>query len=232
MEDDANEWRIWLTENAKRGIDFLAKTIAATVAKRVAASSLKWIEDSSSPAGDSWPRITKRLVAKISPWVDLVAREVEFSPRTGSQTYHSVATFDYVIVLAVTPDGRIPLVRQYRPAVEGMTLELPAGTVDTGEDPAATAIRELLEETGLPSKAVHLLGINKTDAGRLSNRVYSYFVRAGDQIAGFRPEEGVAVGFVTPSELVGAVRSGELDAQADLGTILLAELFGHLVLRY
>ncbi len=97
---------------------------------------------------------------------------------------------------------------------------------------SATASRELLEETGLPSLAVHSLGINKTDAGRLSNRVHSYFIRTGPQVTDFKAEDGLTIRFVTLSELVGVVRSGELDAQADLGTILLAVLFGHLTLPH
>jgi ADP-ribose pyrophosphatase len=229
--DDVDEWRLWLAQNANCGIDFLAATIATAARRPVtASSSLKWTEERPSPTSTSWPRITKRATAKISPWVDLVAREVEFSPGAEPQIYHSVATSDYVIVLAVTPDGRIPLVRQYRPAVEDITLELPAGIVDKGENPAVTASRELLEETGLPSQSIHLLGVNKTDAGRLSNRVYSYFIRTGPEGAEFKPEDGIMARFVTKSELVEVIRTGELDAQADLGTILLAVLSGHLTL--
>src|SRR5262245_12097486 len=78
-----------------------------------------------------WPRILKRVTTKISRWVTIVAREVQFSPEAPSQTYHSILTFDYVTVLALTPDGRVPLVRQYRPAVEDFTLEFPGGIIDT-----------------------------------------------------------------------------------------------------
>ena len=176
------------------------------------------------------PEITNRIKTEVSPWVDLVAREVEFSPGAEPQIYHSVATFDYVILLAVTPDGRIPLVRQYRPAVEDFTLEFPAGIVDRGEDPAATATRELLEETGLPAESIHLLAVNKTDAGRLSNRVHSYFVRTGPQMPDFEPEAGIAICLVTMPELVRLIRAGEFDAQANLGTLLLAMLRGHIEL--
>jgi 8-oxo-dGTP pyrophosphatase MutT (NUDIX family) len=226
---DANEWKLWLAEHAGRGLEFLAKSIAAAISAIPATSyAAKWVEEDSAPSSTSWPKITRRLRAKISPWVDLVAREVEFVPGATRETYHSVATFDYVIVLAITPDGRIPLVRQYRPAVEGLTLEFPAGIVDAGEDPAATASRELLEETGLPSQSVHLLGINKTDAGRLGNRVHSYFVHTAPQVADFTPEDGITIRFVTRSELVEVIRSGEFDAQGDLGTMLLAVLQGYL----
>jgi 8-oxo-dGTP pyrophosphatase MutT (NUDIX family) len=110
-------------------------------------------------------------------WVTLVAREVEFSPDSHSETYHSLQTFDYVIVLAFTPDGRIPLVRQYRPAVEEFTFELPGGIIDTAEDAASTASRELLEETGFRSRVIPPLGVAKNDAGRLDNRIFSFSFR-------------------------------------------------------
>ena len=52
-------------------------------------------------------------------------------------------------VLPVFPDGRILLIRQYRPAIDRVTLEIPAGARDPGdEDTAVTALRELREETG------------------------------------------------------------------------------------
>ena len=62
----------------------------------------------------------------------------------------------------VLPDGRILLIRQFRPAVDRVTLELPAGAKDSrGEDPMKTAARELEEETGYrPStmtKLAHIL---------------------------------------------------------------------------
>ena len=61
----------------------------------------------------------------------------------------SIETADYVSILAVTADGRIPLVRQFRPALGRFTLEFPGGMRDGDEAPDACAIRELAEETGL-----------------------------------------------------------------------------------
>ncbi len=52
---------------------------------------------------ESWPRITHTSRSRISPWVTLTAREVEFSSGTVGETYHSVDTFDYVVVLAFPP---------------------------------------------------------------------------------------------------------------------------------
>src|SRR3954470_15097001 len=106
-----------------------------------------------------WPRILKRTTTAISPWLELIVRHVVFSAESAPETYHSVRTPDYVIALAVTTDGRIRLVSQYRPALEAFTLEPPAGLTDPGEDPAENALRELLEETGFPTRAIYPLGV-------------------------------------------------------------------------
>jgi ADP-ribose pyrophosphatase len=229
--NDTNEWRLWLFENAASGVGYMADKIAAAMGKGASVSKSMSDEggdpENNLSSSASWPRITNRTTTRISPWVTLTAREVEFAPGAESQIYHSVGTFDYVVVLAITPDGRVPLVRQYRPAVEDFTLEFPAGIIDAGEDAAGTAVRELLEETGFPSKTVHLLGVNKTDAGRLSNRVHSYFIETETQMPDFKPEEGVRTHLVTPSELVDMIVSGKFDAQTDLGTLLLAVIRGH-----
>jgi ADP-ribose pyrophosphatase len=54
-----------------------------------------------------------------------------------------------VAVVAVDGEGRLALVRQRREAVRETLLELPAGTLEVGEEPLAAARRELAEETGL-----------------------------------------------------------------------------------
>lgn len=59
-----------------------------------------------------------------------------------------VAVRDGVAVLAVLDDGTVPLVRQYRQAVDRILLELPAGVREADEIPLETAQRELSEETG------------------------------------------------------------------------------------
>ena len=52
------------------------------------------------------------------------------------------------VTVPLFPDGTVLLVRQYRYPLQGYTLELPAGKLDEGEDPAHAARRELEEETG------------------------------------------------------------------------------------
>jgi len=59
-----------------------------------------------------------------------------------------------VVILPILADGRIVLIRQHRIAVDESLVELPAGTMESGEEPIVTARRELLEETGYRANAL------------------------------------------------------------------------------
>jgi ADP-ribose pyrophosphatase len=178
-----------------------------------------------------WPKIRSRQTMAISPWMRVIAREVEFAPDQPLQVYHAVGQRDYLAIVALTPDGRFPLVRQYRPALEAFTLELPAGLVEPHEDPAEGCRRELLEETGYPTRSIHPLGTAAPCSGRLSNRIHSYFLHTDERIDGFVAEPGLAVELVTASELVALIKSGEFNAQLHLGALLLAELQSFISLK-
>jgi 8-oxo-dGTP pyrophosphatase MutT (NUDIX family) len=178
-----------------------------------------------------WPRIRSRRLTEISPWMSIIAREVEFSRSGTLQTYHAVAQADYVSIVAVTRSGKIAIVRQYRPAIEGFSWELPAGMVDAGESPIDCCRRELLEETGLTARSIVQLGDQSPCTGRLSNRIHTFFVEAGERVAGFKPEPGLTVKLASPAELVRLITAGNFISQLHLGALLLAELNGLLTLR-
>ena len=172
-----------------------------------------------------FPKIKSRRITEISPWMKVIEREVAYKNGT-TELYHAVGQQDYIAIVALTPDGRIPIVRQYRPALERHTWELPAGLVDEGEDPAQTCERELMEETGYPSKAVHALGIHAPCTARLSNRIHSFFVEAGPRPAGQTIEAGIELNLVTPDELAAMIFSGEFPLQLLVGALMLAGMRG------
>jgi ADP-ribose pyrophosphatase len=88
-----------------------------------------------------------------------------------------------VMIIAVTPEDCILFVEQYRPAIECMTIEMPAGLVGdvaTSADESAVdaARRELVEETGYSAARIDFLMAGPTSAG-MSNEILA-FVRAYD----------------------------------------------------
>jgi len=171
-------------------------------------------------------RILTRTQTRLSPWLHVVRKEVEFAPGKEVEVYHCVAQPDYVAILAKTSSGLIPLVRQYRPAVEAYTWELPAGLLEEGECPEDACRRELKEETGLIAKRVDSLGCYYPDTGRLENRLHAFFVFASDPDPQFLPEPGMSVSFVNAQELRNSILSGNFRHQLHLGLFAIASLMG------
>lgn len=77
-------------------------------------------------------------------------------------------------VLAETADKRLVLVRQWRYAVGGALLEVPAGKLEAGEDPAVCALRELAEETPYTAPSVRLLHTFYTAPGFCDEKMHLY----------------------------------------------------------
>jgi ADP-ribose pyrophosphatase len=63
---------------------------------------------------------------------------------------------DAALALPFDGEGHVYLVEQYRPAADGLSLEVPSGVVEPGETPAAAAARELREELGMTARLVPL----------------------------------------------------------------------------
>lgn len=171
----------------------------------------------------AYPRVVGRKAVFSSPWVTLIEKTVQFSQDEPAEAYYCLTQADYVAVLAVTESGRVPLVRQYRPAVESFTWELPAGTVDAGETPEQAARRELREETGLTAAEAVDLGRFLPDTGRLDVRSCAFFVRASGTPEALT-EHRLDVRYVTPAELLDMVRSGEFQHQIHLAVLASAML--------
>ena len=131
-------------------------------------------------------KIVNRQSVFATHWFDLIAKNILGDPAP----HYSIATRDYVSVFAVTTEGNFVLVRQYRPAVEQTTLELPGGHVEEGETPEEAARKELREETGFIAEEFNLLGNLAPDTGRLGNRMWCYFAARArrDPVGNFKPE--------------------------------------------
>ena len=169
------------------------------------------------------PDIIARKSVFSTSWFDLVAKTVE--PSNSPAPYYSVHCPDYVSILALTKDRKVLLVRQYRPAVERYTLELPSGHVESGESPEDAARRELLEETGFEAEKLENLGCLVPDTGRLSNQLWC-FVASGATRNEAAPtlEEGIELVVCTQEDLVHYILESRLEHALNMALILLGLL--------
>ena len=79
-----------------------------------------------------------------------------------------------VCVLPLTEDGEIIFVNQFRYALNKVTLEVPAGKLEKGEDPTEAALRELSEETGIEAKKIVPMGALYTTPALMDEIIYMY----------------------------------------------------------
>lgn len=164
----------------------------------------------------------KTEVAYTTPWFDLLAKTMN----AGEAPYYSLRLPEYAAIIAVTDEGRVLAVRQYRPAVERYTLELPSGIVDAGETPEASARRELREETGYEAGEIEPLGAMTVDNGRNSNRIWHFVARGLRTAEGHAAEEGIEVVSYSASELRRAIVDGAFDHSLHIAGLLQAILRG------
>jgi ADP-ribose pyrophosphatase len=126
-----------------------------------------------------------------------------------------------------SPDPRIVLIRQYRYAASGYVYEIPAGRLDTGEDPVACAARELREETGYSATRLIRLTTFYTTPGFTDEKIHLFAAvgltegesqRESDEILDLVP--------MPLSQALGMIQSGELVDGKSMVGLLFAANFG------
>jgi 8-oxo-dGTP pyrophosphatase MutT (NUDIX family) len=175
---------------------------------------------SSSASVPDWREISRERVGDYR--VFSVERSIAASPVDGKpHTFHRIGSQDWAQILPITTDGHAVLVRQYRHGAERVTLEVPGGLVDPGEDPAAAALRECLEETGYRARRAEPLGVVSPNPALFGNRLHAYFatnVEPGASVQNTGTEITAPV-LVPVSELRGLLLSGEIDHALVAGTL-------------
>ena len=130
----------------------------------------------------------------------------------------------FVIIAALTPDGHVVMVRQYKHGVAQITLELPAGMIDADETPAACATRELAEETGYAGDPPQLLRTLFADPTS-SNASFHVFLieHAAPKFAqSLDTTEAIVVETMPVVELQAAVRDGRIASGSQVAAAFVA----------
>lgn len=157
-----------------------------------------------------------------------IDREELILPGGRQATLESIRHPGAAAALPFLPDGRVLLVRQYRHAMGGLILEVPAGKLDPGESPDTCAAREVEEEVGYRVGALTLLGSVFTTPGFTDEVIWLY--EAHDLTAtrtAHESDEVIEVLTWDFAEAVRAVSDGRIRDGKSVAAILHAALRRH-----
>lgn len=156
---------------------------------------------------------------------DIQVRQVELP--SGAQVNRDVVmNRGAVVIVALTKDNAVRLLKQYRSGAEKWVIELPAGGLEPNEEPDRAAPRELLEETGDQASQWQKLGGFYSAPGILNEYLHVYL--ATDLTPGpnqLEFDEQIAEVLTIPwSETLAMMKRGDIDDAKTIAALLLAGL--------
>jgi len=141
------------------------------------------------------------------------------------ENYYVLEFPEWATALALTEEGRILLVRQYRHALGEECIELPGGCVDDTDATHEDAIRrELLEETGYAFETVHYLGKTSPNPSTNNNLMHMFIATGGRKVQEQKLDENeeIAVEEVTMEELYELIEGKRIIQSMHMTTIFYA----------
>lgn len=160
----------------------------------------------------SWRELSCETIADGR--IFTVERSMAESPVDGqSRPFHRIRSVNWAQLLPITANNEAVMVRQYRHGSQRITLEMPGGLIDAGEDPATAALRECLEETGFRARSAQPLGVVNPNPALFAHRLYSFYA------TGVEPERAIQntgsevteVVLVPVADLEGLLLAGEIE---------------------
>jgi ADP-ribose pyrophosphatase len=122
-----------------------------------------------------WRTLESRKVSSIG---QVSLHKDRIISKNGFEMVHSTVSMpDFSIIVPVLDNNRLVMIWNYRHAIDGWELELPAGHIENGERPRVCARRELEEETGYSARSWRKLGWFHPSPGTSSQKAYAYLAR-------------------------------------------------------
>ncbi len=147
-------------------------------------------------------------------WLFRLRRERFRSTTSGrSHDYYVVHLADAVNVIAITPDRRIVLVRQFRAGSRRDSLETPGGLLNIDENPLVAGARELREETGYVGDPPQSLGTVWSNPSILSSKITTIVVENALPVAAtaFDDHEELQLVTISESDVYSMIADGRID---------------------
>lgn len=164
-----------------------------------------------------WKTLRSRVLLDRRPWLRVHAEDLELPDGQVVEDYLRLETPNYVVIVPVSADGRIGMIRSYKRGPDAVDIQPPAGVIEDGESPLQAAERELMEEMGCRAKGWQPLGAYVLAGNMRGGQAHLFLATECSQVAA--PDSGdleeQEVLWPSASEVRRLWRGGEL---AQLGS--------------
>ena len=188
------------------------------------AGVMRAMNEPHSPEPAHWEALTQSSLAKTRI-LELISRRYRHPRRGTERDFVIVDAADWVNVVALTPDGKLVLVRQFRFGINRLSLEIPGGVIEAGEAPVVAGERELAEETGYKGARARLLGSVNPNPAIQDNRCHFVLVedavRSGE--LGWDEDEELQVVTLPVEEVLTLARNGGITHALVLNALMFFE---------
>ncbi|MGE8381797.1 MAG: NUDIX hydrolase, partial [Sphingobacterium sp.] len=130
---------------------------------------------------EKWKRLSSEYICK-EPWATLRRDTCELPDGRINDHYYVLEYPDWVNMVGITAQNELLVIRQYRHGAGIISLEIPAGTTEPGENPRDTAVREMLEETGYRFDKIEEIASLYANPATSGNITYTYLMTGGQKV--------------------------------------------------
>jgi 8-oxo-dGTP pyrophosphatase MutT (NUDIX family) len=130
---------------------------------------------------EKWKRLSSEYICK-EPWATLRRDTCELPDGRINDHYYVLEYPDWVNMIGITEQNELLVIKQYRHGAGIISLEIPAGTTEEGEDPKHAAVREMLEETGYQFDQIEEIAKLYANPATSGNITYTYLMTGGKKV--------------------------------------------------
>jgi len=173
-----------------------------------------------------WRTLARRVLLDRKPWFKIGEETVELPDGRVVDDFGFIDMLEFAVIVPVTSGGETVLIRSYKHGIRGVSLSLPAGGFQTGEEPLAGAQRELREETGFEADRWVSLGHYVVDPNYGCGAMHAFIAHGARKVtepdSGDLEEQELLV--VPMADAIAKLEAGEIVHLASAAALALAAI--------